>query len=330
VTKLNFAGTSALLAPLYDDIVEAEEFGVQRPLLAHYTSLQTMEKMLKGNQIWLSNPLFMNDIEEFRFGMNEGLAVVENADSFEDFPNVLAFHDEIVHHYNHLYNTYAEKLAMDVYVMCLSEHQATDVDGQLSMWRGYGAAGNGACIVVDTSKFEPVEGTPFILGKIHYSSRSERIDRLKNYVLRFCEMLNKQEKETLDVWLCTYVLFERIKLFSIFTKHTGFREEAEWRLVYLSEQDTSSEFKGMIDYDLGRFGLEPKLKLDLARLPGIDPARDFFEQATDRIIVGPSLSSPHSLDLVKRMVEKCNHPNLKDRVVASQIPFRHRTAITGG
>ena len=38
------------------------------PLLAHYTSLSVLEKILKTDELWLSNPLFMNDLEEVRFG----------------------------------------------------------------------------------------------------------------------------------------------------------------------------------------------------------------------------------------------------------------------
>ena len=35
-----------------------------KPLLAHYTSISNLEKILKDDEIWLSNPLFMNDLEE--------------------------------------------------------------------------------------------------------------------------------------------------------------------------------------------------------------------------------------------------------------------------
>src|SRR5437660_295062 len=41
-----------------------------RPLLlAHYTSVQVIEQILKNNEIWLSNPLYMNDLEEMRLGV---------------------------------------------------------------------------------------------------------------------------------------------------------------------------------------------------------------------------------------------------------------------
>ena len=35
-------------------------------LLAHYTSVPTIEQILRTNQVWLSNPLYMNDMQEMR------------------------------------------------------------------------------------------------------------------------------------------------------------------------------------------------------------------------------------------------------------------------
>jgi hypothetical protein len=58
--------------PLWSDIVASETFPVKRPLLAHYTSIGTFEQIVKNGEIWFSNPLYMNDMDELRFGMNEG------------------------------------------------------------------------------------------------------------------------------------------------------------------------------------------------------------------------------------------------------------------
>jgi hypothetical protein len=43
-----------------------------KPLLAHYTSIDVLEKIMKNDELWLSNPLFMNDLEEVRFGVQQG------------------------------------------------------------------------------------------------------------------------------------------------------------------------------------------------------------------------------------------------------------------
>ena len=63
---------SQIATALCSDIPTTNNFPSQRPLLAHYTSVSTLEKMLLANELWLSNPLYMNDWEELRFGMNAG------------------------------------------------------------------------------------------------------------------------------------------------------------------------------------------------------------------------------------------------------------------
>jgi hypothetical protein len=57
---------------LFADLLENDSFPAKRPLLAHYTSIPVLEAMLRNNEVWFSNPLFMNDMEEVRFGINAG------------------------------------------------------------------------------------------------------------------------------------------------------------------------------------------------------------------------------------------------------------------
>jgi hypothetical protein len=61
-----------MFEPLFADLLEGDPFPADRPLLAHYTSIQALEAMQRSNEIWFSNPLFMNDMEEVRFGINAG------------------------------------------------------------------------------------------------------------------------------------------------------------------------------------------------------------------------------------------------------------------
>jgi len=54
---------------LAEDLLEAEDITNSKPLLAHYTSIQTIELMLRNDEIWLSNPLNMNDHQEVVGGL---------------------------------------------------------------------------------------------------------------------------------------------------------------------------------------------------------------------------------------------------------------------
>jgi hypothetical protein len=51
-----------------------------------------------------------------------------------------------------------------------------------------------------------------------------------------------------------------LKSSSLLTKHDGFSEEKEWRIVYVPEGDPLGYLKACLDYFIGPRGLEPKLK----------------------------------------------------------------------
>ena len=48
------------------------------PLLSHYTSIGVFEQILKNKEIWLTQPLFMNDWQELQRGMIEGRDAFRN------------------------------------------------------------------------------------------------------------------------------------------------------------------------------------------------------------------------------------------------------------
>jgi hypothetical protein len=58
-----------LFNPLYARFDNMDRLTKAPPLLAHYTSIELMEKSLQHNRMWFSNPLFMNDLQEMRFGL---------------------------------------------------------------------------------------------------------------------------------------------------------------------------------------------------------------------------------------------------------------------
>ena len=118
------------------------------------------------------------------------------------------------------------------------------------------------------------------------------------------------------------VWIERLKLFALFTKHSGFSEENEWRIVYMSERDPSKKFGSMIGYAINRNGVEPKLKLKVQPLDPSSNSDLSLEKIVDRIILGPSISTVLAREAVRRMLEKNGKPSLASKVVSSTIPFR--------
>jgi hypothetical protein len=52
-------------------------------------------------------------------------------------------------------------------------------------------------------------------------------------------------------------------------QHQGFKEESEWRLVYMRDRDKDKALDRMLSYWIGPRGVEPKLKFNIEHIPGV-------------------------------------------------------------
>lgn len=219
-----------LIRPIWADM-ENDQFDVIRPLLAHYTSIPTLKSILENNEIWLSNPLFMNDVDEVKFGIFNGVPLVyqsrELAEALKTLDRINVFKSS----FDYYVNEFSNRHILDTYVFCLSEHDKTDVDGRLSMWRGYGSNGNGVALVFDTATLTKVEGSPLIVSKVKYANIQDRLDWLNNLISLIASSIRSTSIPDEKLHIVAFQLFERIKMFALFTKHHGFKEEEEWRIA---------------------------------------------------------------------------------------------------
>lgn len=289
------------------------------PLLAHYTSIGTLERIAQTGEIWFSNPLYMNDVDELRYGMNLGLhAVRSHAGLREACPP--AHYNALLDAFDGLYTAFDDDSAFDVYVFSCSEHddQIGD-DGLLSMWRGYGGDGNGVAIVFDMGPLLAAR-SPLLVRQVQYLSYEASEAWMEQKLAQFAATLQDLDGPVEGMQAAASALFERIKLFALFTKHRGFHEEREWRLVYLREHDHAGVFTQQLHYAIGPRGIEPRLRFSTTALgtPGAQPS---LEQMVRRIILGPVLATPLALRSVVRMLE-LYQPAWSVRVARSSTPYR--------
>jgi hypothetical protein len=308
--------------PLWSDIATADEYYNRKPHLAHYTSVASMEKILQSNELWFANPLYMNDHEEMRFGISQGLGIVTRS---EEIMKACGSPDRFalfLESFENSYRRFADEHATDTYVFCLSEHRTDDNDGLLSMWRGYGGNGSGIALVIDAAKIDRPDDSALILGRVHYGTAEARVRTLEGYARQVAGLLTTDPLHNDHLGIPATALFERIKLFALFTKHRGFEEEREWRIVYTPGRDSKQVLKGQLGYSIGAHGIEPRLRFKVAPTEGVTAGDLSLEKITDRIILGPTTSSPLALAAFHRLLEAANHASLKNRVRVSGIPYR--------
>ena len=311
-----------LFKPLFADLDGEDSYPKKRPLLAHYTSVSVLEAILRNNEVWFSNPLFMNDMEEVRFGINVGANLFVSSSEIETSCGTKRRFEMLKAAFDHYYKTFANEHVLDHYVFCLSEHAKEDNDGLLSMWRGYGGNGSGAAIVFDTAKLAAREQSPLIIANVHYGTPERRVEWLRERFTQFAGIVANSNIEDDQLWLAAFFFFERLKLFALFTKHRGFLEENEWRVVYMRDRDEGKVFDRMFSYWVGPRGVEQKLKLKIEAIPGLPETNLTLPEIVDRIILGPSLSSPLARGAILKMLDTLGLSALKARVIASTIPFR--------
>lgn len=307
---------------LWDDLQTEETFPEKRLLLAHYTSIATLEGIMANDELWFSNPLFMNDLDELAFGILESAKIIRKNQEIKEACGTEDRYDLFQSIFESYLEEFSAEHAFDVYVLCFSDHTDVKDDGLLSMWRGYGGNGNGAAIIFDTQQLNYNEDSPFIVSKVEYSSKEERIKWIENKCIEFSEALKNTNVPDDKLYLPVGYLFERMKIFSIFTKHAGFSEEREWRAVYIRERDTNRKLDKMLHYAIGRSGVEPKLKFKVEPIDDITTNDFSLEKIVSKIILGPTVSSPLAVSAVKRMLEKLGKPEIAKKLVSSTTPFR--------
>jgi hypothetical protein len=291
----------------------------QLPLLAHYTSIGTLERIAQTGEIWFSNPLYMNDVDELRYGMNLGVHAVRGHTGLREACPP-AHYNALLDAFDALYTTFDSDSAFDVYVFSCSEHDdEIGDDGLLSMWRGYGGDGNGVAIVFDMDPLLAAR-SPLLVRQVEYKSYEASEAWMDAKLQQFAQALQRRGGPVEEMKDAAAALFERIKLFALFTKHRGFHEEREWRIVYLREQDRANVFTQQLHYAIGGRGIEPRLRFCTEGLTGPGGPLQ-LQDMVRRIILGPVLATPLALRSVVRMLE-IYQPAWADRVTRSSTPYR--------
>jgi hypothetical protein len=270
----------------------------------------------------------MNDHEEMWFGLQEGIRIVQEAHSGSELMDLAGGIDifkKISLEYRKFIGLFSTQKAMDVYVICFSEYDWQEQpDGLLSMWRGYGANGAGVALVFNTRFVTLTPGSPFLLTKVRYGTRSDRAEWLKDSFARCLTLLrDKGDGGNYEhLWHTAWHMFRLTLYQSLSSKHPGFAEENEWRMVYLGDLDNHKLFNDQRTYYIRGNTVEPKLKFPIKPSP-LEPQQNWnLDTILDRVVLGPTHYSSFAMTSVRRMLESCGKRSFGGKLWASEIPYR--------
>ena len=221
------------------------------------------------------------------------------------------------------FNENIHRIRLETYLSCFSLHCADcDLDktnyGKLSMWRAYGGK-SGVAIIIRNETFTQddselnVHTTP-----VRYWTES---DVLKDYERLIIQLeQNTDRVKNTGVEAFNILMVRYLESIVLATKHPGFSEEQEWRMIYHPERDSKKQLVRSVQTVNGI----PQViyKLDVSK-PFVGSAGSFtFDQIVSQVIVGPTQYPFPVASALQDAMSGAGISESHKRIRISKIPLR--------
>lgn len=306
-------------APLRHRFDEAKLHGRS---FVHYTSASNAMRILKDEAVTLRSTPFMNDFSEIRYGENLVRNSVFQQSSFR-FQSVLeGIRIGLAQLVIRYFEEYGRFRAFETYMLCISEHGSDIVDeddfGRLSIWRAYGGDTNVALVMNSAPFLQESDALRAYSYPVHYKDQAQ-FSQLIDEWLTGLEAVQNDVSE-LPIEELARVLAYFLHVLTISTKHPGFAEEREWRIVYEPNIQKSQHMKE--DY-IEIHGIPQRVfKFGLKNIPdeqftGVEP-----NEILERLIIGPSSYPWPMREAFVEQMTRAKIESASEKVWVSDIPIR--------
>jgi hypothetical protein len=303
--------------------IKYEDFLRKRPRLVHYTSAHVAGSILKNEEIWMRKSSMINDFNEVKYGFSMLNSMHRNGD-FNDLENCFSADPRNKGKtIRDVLNGLEETLLNETYILSVSEHNKSEDDfGRLSMWRAYGGSYPVAIVVKSNAMAVYSEEISAYIAPVLYLSEKEFRDEValisKGICAQFQRTVANMRYPNLQdfMYICTAL--------AMCTKHPGFHEEQEWRIIYNESLfGPPAGLQKRIDVV---DGVPQKIYALKLIKNANDESVDFSaESLLDRIIVGPSVYSEQIREAIVETIAQRFGPNAALGLVhCSSIPFRRK------
>jgi len=295
---------------------------------AYYTSAHVASQILSSEEIWMRNTAIMNDYMEGVHGLACLRASFQTESLKGSFVSALekvapGLAEEVVA----LFNQWIPILQEETYITCVSEHAPSgfsheDRHGRLSMWRAYGGEVGVALILRCAPMFRETDALGAYASPVSYVDAAEfsrEFEKLSCRIIANHEFLGGLDRQVLK-----NATFNFLRLAMLCTKHPGFHEEREWRVISTPRMHPSKNLKRSVEVVRGL----PQLvhKIPLRDIPGEGLFGITIPDLIERVIVGPCSHPKVTRDAFISLLESAGAKNASERVVVSGIPIRTKGA----
>jgi hypothetical protein len=287
----------------------------------HYTSAESALDILKRRCMWMRNATCMNDYNEMRHGL---YCLIEafKTDAGKAFNDALeGCHTGLSGELDAKFTEAAPSLLEHTYLTCVSEHlDDEELYGRLSMWRAYGST-TGVALIFNNGPFlRPSDALPIYSTPVAYIDAAGwqgEVQKIADLMAANRDLLASVPRDQL-----LEISFRAMIFAVVSSKHEGFREEREWRVVHFPAIWGAPQERLPLDHVA--LGGVPQ---PIFKIPFVDYPDEGFYGATipdliNRIIVGPTQYPVAVRTAFAQILGAAGVKNPLERVHCSNVTLR--------
>jgi hypothetical protein len=187
------------------------------------------------------------------------------------------------------------------------------------MWRAYGKT-TGVALVLNSEPFHtPTDALSAYISPVAYPDNNEfsaEFTRVVANIENEAEFLRLQGREVLKGYL-----FKMFAFAAICTKHPGFKEEIEWRVIHCPWWWASTRLQRDIVIIQG--APQAIYKIPLKDVPEENLRGIEIPAFLDRLIIGPTKDPLATWEAFRDLLTKAGVANAHEKVIMSDIPLRY-------
>lgn len=287
--------------------------------LIHYTTAKVASLIFTNQEIWMQDTRTMNDYSE----IDHGICCLERV---LESPAGVRFCALIDKHANELHlqsvreiKQWLPEIRNGTHLFCASAlSPLEDQNGRLSMWRAYGRETGVALVfrgevMIDKRDVLKVYARP--VQYLNAQGLTDYFERIVSEITSNEALLKSLSRSDLDELLYNLYYFS-----IVCTKHPGFAEENEWRVIAAPALYKSAHIMTSIEW-IGRVPRKiAKLKLKDMRAEGLPGLT--IPELLDRVIIGPCKHPNVIADSLCELMISADIQDASSRIVISDIPLR--------
>jgi hypothetical protein len=311
----------ALFLPVFADKLISLKTSGRR--LVYYTTADVAVSIIRKKEIWMRNTAVMNDYLEVEHGMTCVESAWNESTGAKNFGVALdtcipGSADKL----KKFYNDWRPHMRADTFITCISEHYASENEhGRLSMWRAYGRR-NGVALVFNP---EVMASESDVLGAYSHPVSYFSPEQSAHHFALIAENLiaAKSFVEEVGAEALHNAAFAALRWGALCTKHPGFEEEREWRVVACPSMHPESVLRKEVEVVRGTPQIV--LKMDLKNYPEQGLVGLAIPELLNRVIIGPCETPGVIYRAFVSLLQEAGVEKANEKVCISGIPLRQES-----